>query len=152
MRSHQVVIGATGTGKTTLLLRLWAGFMAAAQQRYAAGQGPRPLLVVLDCKGGADARRIADARGCCGRWPGPPRCGRTGRGCRCGTCRPAADHYPAGPDRHGAAPHTDVMEALVAGRGAPGGPPRGVPGLRDRLDAGGCRCPTRPPARPRTWP
>jgi hypothetical protein len=60
MRSHQVVIGTSGTGKTTLLLRLWAGFMATALRRNAAGQGGPPLLVVLDCKGGADARRIAD--------------------------------------------------------------------------------------------
>jgi len=60
LRSHQVVIGTTGTGKTTLLLRLWAGFVAAAWQRFAAGSGGRPLLVVLDCKGGADSRRVAD--------------------------------------------------------------------------------------------
>ena len=60
MRSHQVVIGTSGTGKTTLLLRLWAGFMATALRRNAAGRGGPPLLVVLDCKGGADARRIAD--------------------------------------------------------------------------------------------
>ncbi len=60
MRSHQVVIGTTGTGKTTLLLRLWAGFVASALHRYAAGTGGLPLLVVLDCKGGGDARRIAD--------------------------------------------------------------------------------------------
>jgi len=60
LRAHQVVIGTSGTGKTTLLLRLWAGFMATALRRHAAGTGPPPLLVVLDCKGGADARRIAD--------------------------------------------------------------------------------------------
>jgi hypothetical protein len=60
IRSHQVVVGTTGTGKTTLLLRLWAGFMATALRRHAAGLGKPPLLVVLDCKGGADARRIAD--------------------------------------------------------------------------------------------
>ncbi len=60
LRSHQVVIGGTGTGKTTLLLRLWAAFMATALRRHAAGLGEAPLLVVLDCKGGGDARRIAD--------------------------------------------------------------------------------------------
>ncbi len=60
LRAHQVVIGTSGTGKTTLLLRLWAGFMATALRRHAAGTGPAPLLVILDCKGGADARRIAD--------------------------------------------------------------------------------------------
>src|SRR5204863_6235962 len=60
LRSHQVVIGTTGTGKTTLLLRLWAGFLARGLQLHAAGAGQRPLLVVLDCKGGADSRRVAD--------------------------------------------------------------------------------------------
>ena len=48
LRSHQVVIGTTGTGKTTLLLRLWAGFLLRGLQLHAAGAGRRPLLVVLD--------------------------------------------------------------------------------------------------------
>jgi hypothetical protein len=60
VRAHQVVVGTTGTGKTTLLLRLWAGFMRRGRQLHAAGAGHRPLLVVVDCKGGADSRRIAD--------------------------------------------------------------------------------------------
>ena len=38
----------------------WAGFLTRGLQLHAAGAGRRPLLVVLDCKGGADARRIAD--------------------------------------------------------------------------------------------
>jgi hypothetical protein len=60
LRSHQVVIGTTGTGKTTLLIRLWAGFMAGGMHGYAAGAARRPLLVVLDCKGGASSRKVAD--------------------------------------------------------------------------------------------
>jgi hypothetical protein len=60
LRAHQVVIGSSGTGKTTLLLRLWAGFMAAGLRRYTAGTGRRPLLVVLDCKGGGASRKVAD--------------------------------------------------------------------------------------------
>ena len=55
LRSHQVVIGTTGTGKTTLLLRLWAGFMAEGIRRRT-----HPLLVVIDCKGGASSRKVAD--------------------------------------------------------------------------------------------
>ena len=60
LRSHQIVVGTTGTGKTTLLLRLWAAFMATGLRLHAAGLAGAPLLVVLDCKGGTDARRIAD--------------------------------------------------------------------------------------------
>jgi hypothetical protein len=48
---HMVIVGATGSGKTNLMIRLWAGWFTAA--RHA---GQRPLLVVLDCKGGRDAR------------------------------------------------------------------------------------------------
>jgi hypothetical protein len=52
---HMVVVGATGSGKTNLMIRLWAGWFTAAGAAAAAG-GPRPLLIVLDCKGGPDAR------------------------------------------------------------------------------------------------
>jgi hypothetical protein len=48
---HQVIIGASGTGKTNLMIRTWAGWYDGA-----ARAGARPLLVVLDCKGGPDAR------------------------------------------------------------------------------------------------
>ena len=57
---HMVIVGATGSGKTNLMIRLWAGWFAATAQAARDGQGNRPLLVVLDCKGGPDARRKAD--------------------------------------------------------------------------------------------
>ena len=55
-----VIVGATGSGKTNLMIRLWAGWFTATLQAFRAGRGDRPLLVVLDCKGGRDARRKAD--------------------------------------------------------------------------------------------
>ena len=57
---HMVIVGATGSGKTNLMMRLWAGWFTATLQQARAGEGDRPLLVVLDCKGGRDARVKAD--------------------------------------------------------------------------------------------
>jgi hypothetical protein len=143
MRSHQVVIGTTGTGKTTLLLRLWAGFMATALQRHAAGLGRPPLLVVLDCKGGADARRIADRarrvlRAAGARataiWPDeaslslwtlPARQLTT-------TLLDLIEHGSGA-----AAYYADVMEAVVAlAVDAPCGPPASADDFLGRLDPG----------------
>jgi hypothetical protein len=143
LRSHQVVIGTTGTGKTTLLLRLWAGFMAAALRRCAAGLGGPPLLVVLDCKGGVDSRRVAD---------------RTRRVLRDAGARAAAvwpdeaslslwDLPPGqlittllGLIEHGtgaAAYYTDAMDSLVSlAVGAPPGPPSCAADFLARLDPG----------------
>ena len=142
LRSHQVVIGSTGTGKTTLLLRLWAGFMAAGLRRHAAGAGRPPLLVVLDCKGGASSRKIAD---------------RTRRVLRDAGARSTAiwpDETPLSlwtlpPARlvttlldliehgtGGAAYYSDVMEALVSlAVCAPCGPPANSADFLARLDA-----------------
>ena len=141
LRSHQVVIGSTGTGKTTLLLRLWAGFMAAGLRRHAAGIGKPPLLVVLDCKGGASSRKVAD---------------RTRRVLRDAGARSTAiwpDETPLSlwtlpPDRlvttlldliehgtGGAAYYSDVMEALVSlAVCAPCGPPANSADFLARLD------------------
>jgi hypothetical protein len=143
LRSHQVVVGTTGTGKTTLLLRLWAGFVARGLQLHAAGSGRRPLLVVLDCKGGADSRRVADRfrrvmRGAGSRstavWPDeaalslwdlPP---------------PDLTSTLIDMIEHGsgaAAYYTDVMESVVElAVGAPGGPPASAADFLQRLDAG----------------
>jgi hypothetical protein len=143
LRSHQVVIGTTGTGKTTLLLRLWAGFVAAAWQRFAAGSGGRPLLVVLDCKGGADSRRVAD---------------RVRRVLRSAGAQATAiwpdeaslSLWQLPPDQltttllalieHGtgaAAYYADIMEAVVSlAISAPCGPPADSAGFLARLDSG----------------
>jgi hypothetical protein len=143
MRSHQVVVGTTGTGKTTLLLRLWAGFMATALRRHATGQGRLPLLVVLDCKGGADARRIADrarrvlrlagARSTAiwpdeaslSLWVLPPAQLTT-------TLVDLIEHGTGG-----AAYYADVMEAVVGlAVDAPCGPPASAADFLARLDPG----------------
>jgi hypothetical protein len=143
LRSHQVVIGGTGTGKTTLLLRLWAAFMATALRRHAAGQGAAPLLMVLDCKGGGDARKIAD---------------RARRVLRAAGARRTAvwpddaslSLWDLPPDQlittladlvehgtGGAAYYADILDAVVSlAVGAPCGPPAGSADFLARLDPG----------------
>jgi len=56
---HQVFIGATGSGKTNLMMRLWAGWFRATLESSGT-TGRRPALIVLDCKGGLDARQKAE--------------------------------------------------------------------------------------------
>jgi hypothetical protein len=137
LRSHQVVIGTTGTGKTTLLLRLWAGFMAEGLRRHT-----HPLLIVIDCKGGASSRKVAD---------------RVRRVMRDAGARSTAiwpdeaslSLWDLPPDRltttlldlveHGtgaAAYYHDVLEAIVSlAVDAPCGPPAGSADFLARLNA-----------------
>lgn len=56
---HMAIIGAAGSGKTTLMIRLWAGWFAATARAARRERGPRPLLVVIDGKGGPDSRTRA---------------------------------------------------------------------------------------------
>jgi hypothetical protein len=56
---HMVVVGTTGSGKTVLMTRLWCGWLAAAQRETARHGTPPPLLVIIDGKGGPDARATA---------------------------------------------------------------------------------------------
>jgi hypothetical protein len=124
-------------------LRLWTGFMATGLRRHAAGLGHPPLLVVLDCKGGSDARRIADrtrrvlreagARSTAvwpdeaslSLWSLPPRQLTT-------TLVDLIEHGTGA-----AAYYTDVMEALIGlAVEAPCGPPTSSQDLLDRLEPG----------------
>ncbi|HXB47421.1 MAG TPA: hypothetical protein VNW50_06620 [Streptosporangiaceae bacterium] len=143
LRSHQIVIGATGTGKTTLLLRLWAGYLAAARRRQAARMAGPPLIVILDCKGGGDARRIADRarrvlrsagagnvavwpdEACLSLWTLPARQ-------LVSTLVDLIEHGTGG-----AAYYTDVMEAVVTlAVEAPCGRPSSTADFLARLDPG----------------
>ena len=139
---HMVIVGATGCGKTNLMIRLWAGWFTATLEAALAGRGNRPLLVVLDCKGGRDARRKADRTrrllyGAGARrvaiWPDEARLSlwdlpppdlavllyqmiETGTG--------AAAYY------------ADILQAvLTLAVTAPGGPPLNAAAFLDRLDA-----------------
>ena len=138
---HMVIVGASGSGKTNLMIRLWAGWYACALQASRRG-GPRPLLAALDCKGGRDARAKADRtrkvlRGAgAGRiavWPDeaslslwalPPR-------------DLAVLMFQLTEQGEGnAAYYADVTQAvLMLAVTAPGGPPSCAAGFLERLDA-----------------
>jgi hypothetical protein len=56
---HMVIVGASGSGKTTLMIRLWTGWMAATMTAHRQRGDARPLLVIIDAKGGHDSRAKA---------------------------------------------------------------------------------------------
>jgi hypothetical protein len=142
MRSHQLVVGSPGTGKTTLLLRLWAAFMTIGLRRHRAGLGAAPMLVVLDCKGGADSRMVADrfrrlmldAGARVAVWPDEASVSLWQLpGHQLTTTLVDLIEHGAG----AAAYYTDVMDALIAlAVEAPCGPPRSAADLLARLEPG----------------
>jgi hypothetical protein len=139
---HMVIVGATGRGKTNLMMRLWAGWFTAALGAALAGRGRRPLLIVLDCKGGRDARDKAERTrrllyGAGARrvaiWPDearlsvwdlPPR--------DLAVLLYQMIDSGTGP----AAYYADILQAvLILAVTAPGGPPLNAAAFLDRLDA-----------------
>jgi Helicase HerA, central domain len=60
LRTHMLIVGTTGAGKTTALIRLMAGFWAASLHRFRRGVEVRPWVVVIDAKGGFDSRDSAE--------------------------------------------------------------------------------------------
>src|SRR5580658_5136619 len=139
---HMVIIGATGSGKTNLMIRLWAGWFTATLDAWFAGKGNRPLLIVLDCKGGPDARRKAGRTrrllyGAGARrvavWPDEARLSLWDL--------PGRDlavllYQMIDTGTGNAAYYADILQAaLTLAVTAPGGPPRSGAGFLDRLDA-----------------
>jgi hypothetical protein len=140
---HQVVIGSSGSGKTNLMIRTWAGWYTAARTAHHQHGKPRPLLIVLDCKGGPDARakagrtrRLLHAAGAArvaiwpddtsvSLWDLPPRDLAV-------TLFEMVD-TGTGP----AAYYADVMQAvLTLAITAPPGPPAGGTAFLERLEPG----------------
>ena len=122
---------------------MWAGFLARGLQRHAAGAGRRPLLVVLDGKGGADSRRVADRvrrvlREAGARstaiWPDEASLSLWAlRAPQLITTLVDMIEHGTG----GAAYYSDVMEAVVAlAVDPPTGPPASAADFLARLDAG----------------
>ncbi|HXZ70856.1 MAG TPA: hypothetical protein VEH31_08310, partial [Streptosporangiaceae bacterium] len=139
---HMVVVGATGSGKTNLMMRLWAGWFTATWQQAGAGGGHRPLLIVLDCKGGRDARvkagrtrRLLSGAGArrVAVWPDEARLSLWEL--------PPADlavllYQMIESGTGAAAYYADVLQAaLTLAVMAPCGPPASTAAFLDRLDA-----------------
>ena len=139
---HMVVVGATGSGKTNLMIRLWAGWFTATLAAARAGRGNRPLLVVLDGKGGRDARvkagrtrRLLYGAGArrVAIWPDEARLSLWDL--------PSADlavllYQMIESGTGAAAYYADILQAvLTLAVGAPGGPPLSTAAFLDRLDA-----------------
>jgi hypothetical protein len=139
---HMVIVGSTGSGKTNLMIRLWAGWFTAALAAARTGHGGRPLLVVLDCKGGPDSRVKANRTrrllyGAGARrvaiWPDEARLSLWDL--------PSQDLavllYQMIETGDGAAAYyADIMQAvLILAVTAPPGPPLNTAAFLDRLDA-----------------
>jgi hypothetical protein len=144
LRAHMLVVGTTGAGKTTALIRLWAGFWAAATLRWRAGREARPWLVVIDAKGGFDSRDTATRARDVLRDLGAQRIGiwpdevslnlwalSPGR-----LTEVLCDLVPVAAEGP-AAYYSDVLVSVVGlAVHAPPGPPEGTADFLSRLDAG----------------
>ena len=139
---HMVIVGATGSGKTNLMIRLQAGWFTATVDAHYAGEGNRPQLIVLDCKGGPDARKKAGRTrrllyGAGARrvavWPDEVRLSLWDL--------PARDlavllYQMVDSGTGGAAYYADILQAvLTLAVTAPLGPPLNTAAFLDRLDA-----------------
>ncbi len=142
MGRHQVIVGSSGSGKTNLMIRTWAGWYTAARSAAEQSGAARPLLVVLDCKGGPDARSKAARTSALLRasGAGDVRVWPDGASVSLWTLPPRElavtlfqllDTADTGP----AAFYADVTQAvIILAITAPGGPPGSAGEFLDRLD------------------
>ncbi len=149
-----VMVGATGSGKTNLMIRLWAGWFTATLEAARAGRGPRPLLIVLDCKRGRDARTKAERTRrliyACRQQPQGRHLARRRPAVPVGPARPGPGRAVVPDGRHRDR-RRGLLRRHLAGRGGPGrpGPVRAAgehrrPGL-DRGEVVAARLGRRPP-------
>jgi len=139
---HMVIVGSSGSGKTNLMIRLWAGWFTATLDQARSGRGNRPLLIVLDCKGGRDARTKANRTrrllyGAGARrvaiWPD--------EASLCLWNLPPQDlavllYQMIDTGTGNAAYYADILQAAITlAVTAPGGPPLSTAAFLDRLDA-----------------
>lgn len=139
---HMVVVGSTGSGKTTLMIRLWAGWTAATMAAHHDWGEARPLLVVLDCKGGQDSRAKAhEARAALSAagplryaiWPDVPLCMWHLPPRELATLLHQLIEHGEG----SAAYYSDISNlAVTLAVAAPKGPPRSTPEFLARLSPG----------------
>src|SRR5699024_9688630 len=52
LQQHMAIVGDSGSGKTTLMRRLGLGAAEAMWSAHARGEADRPLVLMIDCKGG----------------------------------------------------------------------------------------------------
>ena len=146
---HSVIVGSSGSGKTNLMMRLWAGWYAAATAAYRAGKATGRCW---SCWTARAARTPASKPN------GPAACctASAPAGWRSGPMRPGSVLWDLPPRDLGvlllqmietgdgaAAYYTDIMQAVVnLALAAPGGPPPNAASFLDRLDVAWLEPPT----------
>ena len=85
---HMVIVGSTGSGKTNLMIRLWAGWFTATLQASRAGRGAGRCWSCWTARAAGTPARKPNGPAACSTAPGPAASpsGRTRPACPSGTC------------------------------------------------------------------
>ena len=98
---HSVIIGSSGSGKTNLMMRLWAGWYAATHATFTRREGTGRCWSSWTAKAAPTPgpKRNGPAACCTGSGPGGWRSGRMRPGSACGTCHRGIGGAAAADDR-----------------------------------------------------